>query len=478
MYLYENILLKEENNQKKRNKKTNNLIKLEFNYNFEKDKKYKEEELLILKELLKSMKFGSSFFPFFLCHNPIDLYSIPLTFTDEFLSIFSKIKFVSNIKYFELIDKLYLSKKLKEIKKIDFYSYLSQYISKFKNIFDREILENEQNKYNSDDSIITKIINYQEKNIIKYQTYELNDNLLLKYIYLINNVSEEFKLVNSFKSKNKIKEINKTEIETIIESFFFERKLFSDEELCLGNIILILSINLKHFPNNSECIKYLCFILEKFNPFRNHILLLLQIIYKLYQQSLEQKNYIIINRMKFCFDICINHIKKQNLVVNKNLMLAINKRIKIEDEIKGKGEDNIINEEFNFKIAKENLQIHYNFTSDRFYNEKYIVKFVNKNPKEYFDIFTGEKKPKILYVDNENEIIESNFISQNDLYKILLEEYYQYYNNLDFNILNKKNILDSCLNILIYMRNNKNFQNLNIAIELIENIFYIFIKNK
>ena len=478
LYLYENILLKEENNQKKRNKKTNNLIKLEFNYNFEKDKKYKEEELLILKELLKSMKFGSSFFPFFLCHNPIDLYSIPLSFTDEFLSIFSKIKFVSNIKYFELIDKLYLSKKLKEIKKIDFYSYLTQYISNYKNIFDREIQENEQNKYNSDDSIITKIINYQEKNIIKYQTYELNDNLLLKYIYLINNVSEEFKLDNSFKSKNKIKEINKTEIETIIESFFFERKLFSDEELCLGNIILILSINLKHFPNNSECIKYLCFILEKFNPFRNHILLLLQIIYKLYQQSLEQKNYIIINRMKFCFDICINHIKKQNLVVNKNLMLAINKRIKIEDEIKGKGEDNIINEEFNFKIAKENLQIHYNFTSDRFYNEKYIVKFVNKNPKEYFDIFTGEKKPKILYVDNENEIIESNFISQNDLYKILLEEYYQYYNNLDFNILNKKNILDSCLNILIYMRNNKNFQNLNIAIELIENIFYIFIKNK
>ena len=182
--------------------------------------------------------------------------------------------------------------------------------------------------------------------------------------------------------------------------------------------------------------------------------------------------------MKFCFDICINHIKKQNLVVNKNLMIAINKRIKIEDELKGKGEDNIINEEFNFKIAKENLQIHYNFTYDRFYSEKYIVKVINKNPKEYFDIFTREKKPKIFYVKNENEIIESNFISQNDLYKILLEEYYQYYNNLDFNFLNKKNILDSCLNILIYMRNNKNFQNLNIAKEIIENIFYIFIKNK
>ena len=466
MYLYENILLlKEKNNQEKNKKKNKNLIKLEFNYDYGKDKKYKEEELLILNELTKSMKFGSSFFPFFLWHNPIDLYRIPLTFTDEFLSIFSKTKLISNIKYFDLIDKLYLSKKLNEIKKIDFYSDLTQYIDNYKNIFDREIQENGQNKYNKVDSIITKIFNYQEKKILQYQTYELNESIILKYIYYVNNESDKLKLDNSFEPKNKIKEINITEIEKIIENFCIEYKLFSIDDLCLINIILLLSININHFKNNSECIKYLCFILDKLNPFRKYILLLFQIIYKLYQQSLEQKNYNITIRMKLCFDICINHIIKQKLVVNKNLMLAINKRNKIEDKINVA--DNIINDEFNSKIKDENLQIHYNFTSVKFYSEKYIVKVINTNKKEYFDIFSGEKKPKILYVKNENEIIESNFISQKDLYKMLVEEYYQYYNNLDFNVLNK-------INILIYMRNNKNFQRLNIAIELIENIFYIF----
>ena len=66
LYLYENILLlKEENNQEKTKKKNKNLIKLEFNYDYGKDKKYKEKELLILNELTKSMKFGSSFFSIF-----------------------------------------------------------------------------------------------------------------------------------------------------------------------------------------------------------------------------------------------------------------------------------------------------------------------------------------------------------------------------------------------------------------------------
>ena len=79
-------------------------MNVEFNRYYEKDKKYMDEELLIIKELLEdSMKFRGSFFQFVMKHNPLDLYKIPLTFTDEFLSFFSRKKLkkiITNIKYF------------------------------------------------------------------------------------------------------------------------------------------------------------------------------------------------------------------------------------------------------------------------------------------------------------------------------------------------------------------------------------------
>ena len=84
-------------------------MNVEFNKHYEKDKKYMDEELLIIKELLEdSMKFKRSFFQFVLNHNPLYLDKIPFIFTDKFLSFFSRKKLkkiIKNINYFELINK-------------------------------------------------------------------------------------------------------------------------------------------------------------------------------------------------------------------------------------------------------------------------------------------------------------------------------------------------------------------------------------
>ena len=63
-----------------------------FDEDYNTQRGYNEEELIFLKELKTTTKYQSFVFAFLQSYNPIDLYKIPLTFTEEFLSIISRKK--------------------------------------------------------------------------------------------------------------------------------------------------------------------------------------------------------------------------------------------------------------------------------------------------------------------------------------------------------------------------------------------------
>ena len=494
LYFYENVLIQED---KQKKKDDDNFMKIEYNKNYIRDDKYKKEELLLIKELLDSMKFRSSFSQFVMEHNPIDLYKIPLTFSDEFLSIFSKLKFEKNtlnIKYFELIDKLYLTKKLEEIETIDFSSDMNKYIKNFKDIFDREIQERNKKKANNDISKVVKINVNQQKSDLNYQTYELDERILHRYLHIIMNLTQgkylEFISDNFKKEENLIMEISMTEVESRIEDFCITNKYLTQDDLCSSNIIILFALCLKYFPDNFECDTYLSNLLQDFRIFRKYISLFLQIIYKIYKQSLEENNYKITDRMILCFYKCFNYVRNRNLVPNENLMFIINKilRLLYDEEKKNKKENDINeekdinNEEVNLNINKRNLYIIYNFCSAQTLGEKTIVDRVNKEQKGMFNLNVNQKVetvfPKIRFSLSINEKFESLFICQKDLYKSLSMEYNKYIELLDFKEIDKKLILDSCLNILVFIRNSLYFQDFDEVTKILENIFYIFIKNE
>jgi hypothetical protein len=87
LYCYENVIITEEREMERNN---NIFMKVEFNQNYKNEHHYTKEEIIILEELKNSMKFESSFCNFVMAHNPIDLYKIPLTFFDEYISVISK----------------------------------------------------------------------------------------------------------------------------------------------------------------------------------------------------------------------------------------------------------------------------------------------------------------------------------------------------------------------------------------------------
>ena len=487
-YFYENILILEENN--------NNSMKVEFNYKFQEENQFKTEEILIIKELLGSMKLRGSFMQFVMEHNPIDLLKIPLTFTDEFISFFSKKKFgqnLNNIKYFELIDKIYLSRKSKKIPIIDFQNEMIKYFKNFKKKFDREIKDNEKKRFKYDYSAFIKTNIYNKENIIEYQTYELDDRILLKYIYIIKNLSpgKYLKLIsdNFFKEENCIKEINMTEVESRIEEFCILDDYFSDEDLLCINIILLFSLSLKYFPENFSHDTNLSVLLQSFTIFRKYISILLKILYKLYMQSLQEKNNNMKNKMKFCFYIIINFIRTKKLVPNEYLMYIINKFFEsiLEEDDEGMGgneikeENGMIIDESIFKKMQKNLFITYNFSSHKFYNEKFIFTKFKKDKTAFLSIDIGENietiTPKIKYIfyrDKKFRKIDTYFLNQKEIYTLLINEYNKYYQTLDFGVLNREKILFSCMNIFIYLRNDDFFKSLDEIKTIMENIFYIF----
>ena len=480
LYYYENFLVLEDNNQN---------MKIEFNNNFAQNQYYKKEEIEILKELKKTMKFGGSFSQFVMEHNPIDLFKIPLTFTDEFLSVLSMKKSDkknSKIKYFELIDKLYLDKKSKDIITIDFSSDLGKYITNYKKVFDREIQENDKNLFNNDNSTLIKISEY--KKVLKYQTYELDERILFKYIHMINNLTKEkYKEIItdiSLKEGNLIKNISITEIESTIEQYFARNKYISLTELCYSNILILFAISLKYFPEDFDVNIYLSYLLQVINPLRKFIYLIIRVICKLYMKFLEENNYRTAKKIRLCFYSCFNYIRQKNIVPNENLMLEINQFFETDraynEENQMGLENNQINQEVIPELTEDNLIIVYNFTSHGFYPEKIIVKSVNEKERGFFNV--GESvdleilSPKIRYVQRNEKYIDSIFVCQKELYSILIKEYNKYIQNLDLDKLDMTNMFESVVNIIIFIRNSKKVEQFDDMMKIMENIFYIYYK--
>ena len=150
IYFYENLTIKSGENLEN---KTEKIEKTEviFNDKFDENNDYINEEISFLKELRQTMKFQSFVFGFIKSYNPIDLYKIPLTFTEEFLSMLSSKSDIykknkNKIKFLSLIDSIYKENNRKEYT-IDFMDIYDDYLENYKSFIDMEfdnICDNEK----------------------------------------------------------------------------------------------------------------------------------------------------------------------------------------------------------------------------------------------------------------------------------------------------------------------------------------------
>ena len=487
IYLYRN--LKVHSNQNR-----NDTIKMEVYFdNNNSDYTYNNEEKFFLNELQDTMKFQSFIYGFIQSYNPIDLYKIPLTFTEEFISILSRKNIKTDqLKFLSLIDDFYY-KMGKERFDIDFLPFLLQYYKKYKKDFDRLILENSKNSKIKNDDIV---FYDEEKEEIFYRWMELDNKIIIHYLNLIKNLDKneynQIFYLAVFIKQNIIKEVFLRDIENEIELHFINENLISKSDICCGNIILLFTLALKNFKSSNGITPFLDTLFYDFIIFRKYYAILMNIAYKLTVECSNKKSYLQVDNFLNSYYACVNSISEKNLVPNEQLMDIIKKfnsidikklgNAKKEEEQKKEKKDTF--DEFSEPITKENLFMIYNFNSKGIINEPQLLSNVNKNnmdKKLEIDISLSKKNikitPKLRFL-NSKKTFESEIYSQKYILEMLTKEYDKFNEDLDNEKLDSKFLLEAIMNIFLFVRNSDEFKNKSEISKVLHTIFYIYFEKR
>ena len=360
---------------------------------------------------------------------------------------------------------------------------------KFK--FDREIYEKTIPKYSPNNRFLLKITytneiignNDSSDRTIKYQTFEMDESLLLQYIKCINN--EEYSFFKTFRYliiKNEIKAINYNEIELCIEKYCINKEIFNSNDLCSANIILLFSLCLNLLSDMYDCQQLLALIIQDAFFSRRYYSILLSIIFKLFQIS-KNKYSGKTARSTLCFYSCINSFRNINLVPNEELINIINKFNKIEysqfqfEDIAlmiKKNKDLDIFEQY-IKKRKTNAFIYpiNNFNKERFINEKTILDYINKHSISEIKFQNNTIIVPEIRFRNKRFNYVSIFYSQKMLLHNLNEEFEKYIKNIDDRKIISDFILNSCMNIILYLRNSIYFLNKEDIMRVVSYIFFL-----
>ena len=278
----------------------------EFNNKEHDDPKFSEEEKIFLRYLSYSDKYLSYFENFIKYFTLFEEFKIATLFTDEcanlkMYDIKNDEKKLENIKYLDIMDKIYISVNNTEV--IDF-NYIYEEYSKFKE-------KKEKSKH-------------IENSIKSSQLFNLDKNLINKFLFNSKNKD----LLGTVRLKNKAEmNIDKTLISMKIQKDVFTN-LSKDYyyNLIIYSIIYIFSITFPFLPIEQfylyiEKILNLLQILKLFQ--RYYIYILLRAIYQFYSTN-KGKVYL----YELAYNTCKKieyYLKNNSIIQSEDISLIINK---------------------------------------------------------------------------------------------------------------------------------------------------------
>ena len=467
-YFYQNLFLKTPENFKEKMEP----MDIVFNDNFMEEGGYINEEVSFLKELRQTMKFQSFTFGFIKSYNPIDLYKIPLSFTEEFLSVLSSKSDIYNenknkFKFLPLIDSIYKKKKKIEYK-IDFTQFYEQYTKNYKNIFDMDLIRISSDegikvsKKDTEDGITTVTS-------IQYINLELENSLIFRYKNLIDNIepNEDNIILNYIKSinTNNIENINTNFIEDTLERYLITMNIITVNDICLINIIILYIINIKNLKLKYDNHIFLTSLFDQSKIFRKYYTMLLEVIYYLLIESIKTKNYEDVENYTMIYYLYINSLRNHRLIPNENLFKIIQKfdLIEIPDINKINETKNENNKEFKNVDNDDDIYLNYiyiskNFTPKRTISEEDILKYYNNLLTDGIRAELNEANTKKVFnprikINHEKTQFEHNIMPQTEIFGNMKNIYYRYImNGLDTKSLNIHNLIEICSNIIIYFK--------------------------
>jgi hypothetical protein len=431
-------------------KKINKLRKLDENTQMI------EEEKIFCQLFRSSIKYKIYFENFIQNLEAIDVFKIPLLFSQEFINIKLKDdpdKLINNLSLFSIIDSLYYQGTQQMIT-ITLNNIFSDYLENLKKYFKH---------FYSVDRL--KILNSR-------QLISLNKKILNKYIYLLNNYEKE-ELMDLFPSMRiqedeNIIPIHQKNIFYVVQNTLEQNNLIEISHYLVYALVYIfsISISLHSYSKMLSYINSLIKSLEKVSFFINHyIYIIFKTFYKYYLLHKKYNNKypeINISNLKMYYYMLVDFLKDNSIIPNEEMMGILtqffSKIIFQERESIGKKKDKEMDDvKDDFQIKKnENFicYMKYCFTSKKYFKPNTMVNAALKEKNICNICVRTQKKvlqPTILVKINDYTY-SSAFFSPKKIYKLAQNAYNDFIDNADLDIskLDFKNVRDVILNLIQY----------------------------
>ena len=414
------------------------------------------EEKVFCQSFRSSIKYKIYFENFIQNLEAIDVFKIPLLFSEEFINIKLKDdsnKLKSKLSLFNLIDSLYYQNNQTQTITITLNNIYLDYIEKLKKYF--------KHFYTSENL----------KKMSKHQLIYLNKKIINKYIYLLNNYYETEELMDLFPSMRiqedeQITLVNRKCIISIIQNNLEQNNLIEIPHYLVYALIYIFSISIS-LHSYSKMLTYINSIirsLEKINYFINHLAyVLIKTFYKYYLIHKKNNLYpdINVSSIKMYYYMIVNFLKDNLIIPNEEMMKILtqffSKIIYQERESINRKKEKEIDSNANFPIEKGKnflCYMKYCFTAKKIFKPKIMIKAAIKENNNCNIIVKTTKKllQPIIQVKVKEFVHSTEFFSPKKIYKLAQSTFNDFFDNaeLDMSKLKIKNVRDVITNLIIY----------------------------
>ena len=445
-------------------KKINKLI------NFIENNELSKEEDLFLKIYRSSSKYGLYYENFIKNFETIDVLSVPLLFSEQFINErISLIKNISSdkISLFSIMDLFFLSERPQTLSTLNnIESTYNEKLKKYFKHFKRQKSENNQ-----------KLISF-------------NKNIINRYIFLLNNLFDEEEILDIFpylriqlsKTMTSIK--RKYIQDTIIEYLENSQEIISNDNFLIFSCIYIfaISISLHSYKRMLGYINDIFKSLKCADILVRHFIFILIKTFCKYYWLYDSNN---IASIKMYIFMMINFLKDHLVIPNEEMLNFLNSffnKVK-EEKPKEKESKNIIvdSKEDNFiKIEKDKNFIYfvkYCFTSKKMFKPNNMVNVAMKEKNICNLVIKTANKSNlaIIVIKIQDSVNSSFFYSPKKLYKFAKTLYNEFFDTYELDISKLKivKIRECLINLILYGTElNKNKEGI-LPLDFLVNTLYL-----
>ena len=401
----------------------------------------------------KSFKYKVYFENFVKSFESLDIFKIPLLFSQEFINI--KIKdikneFVNKISLFKTIDALYIPDSSEAITiKITlnniFYDYMERLKKYFSFFFTKERLDKMK----------------------KSQLITLDKKILTKYIYLLNNLYEKEELDYLFPSikiqeTSSIVSINSKSIINTIKLVAEDKYIIDNKDYLIFSVIYILSITfpIHSYDRTLELLEMLSKSLSKLTYFMPYfVYILMKTILKFYMIHKEKHLYsdFTITNIKMYIFILMNLLRKNLFLPNEKSMEILKLFFgKLFIQSSGSNPEQPQETEDKYFVIERDKNflcfMKYCFTGKKMFSSRTLVNYALKDKRNCnINITAGKNKimqPKIN-IKIKEYFSEAELFTPKKIYKLIQSTFNDFFNeNLDYEKLRIKTVRDVIVNLI------------------------------